>query len=439
MSFISIIIAIIILGILIVIHEFGHFIVARKNGVFVKEFSIGFGPRIISHVSKKSGTRFSWKAIPFGGSCQMLGMLEDEEDGTDDERSYDKKSVWARMSITLAGPVFNFLLAFVLAVIVIGSNGYDPATVTYVEEGSPIYEAGVREGDLITNYNGASIDFGREIYLENYVHPLTSDSQPVEITYLRDGEKHTVSVVPQKYDYYIVGLSYYATDAPAELAEVTEGSPVEEAGLSKGDVITAINGTEISSGKELGEYFADHELTEDAVEITYLYHGSEKTVSVTPVQSSAYRLGFSYNLDTVKTDAIGTLKYSLAEMKYQILSVLKSLGVLFSGRGSLDMLSGPVGIVEAIGTTYDVSAPSGFWVTFTNMLSIVILLSTNLGVLNLLPLPALDGGRFLLLIIEAIRRKPIRKKYEGIITLVGAVLIMLLAVVVLVNDVMKFF
>ena len=103
------------------------------------------------------------------------------------------------------------------------------------------------------------------------------------------------------------------------------------------------------------------------------------------------------------------------------------------------MLSGPVGIVEVIGTTYDASAPSGFMVTLMNMLSIVILLSTNLGVLNLLPLPALDGGRFLLLIIEAIRRKPMNKKYEGIITMVGAVLIMILAVVVLVNDVMKFF
>lgn len=439
MSFVSIVLAIIIIGILIIIHEFGHYIVARKNGVFVKEFSVGFGPRIISRVSKKTGTRFSWKAIPFGGSCQMLGMYEDEDDGTDDERSYDRKSVWARMSITLAGPFFNFLLAFVLAVIMVGSNGYDPATVTFVDPDSPIYEAGIREGDLITKYNGAAIDFGREIYLENYIHPITSDSRPVDITYVREGETHTASVVPKEYEYYAVGLSYYATEAPAELAEVTEGSPMEAAGLEKGDVITAINGTEIETGAALGEYFDAHALTAEPIEITYLHHGGEKTVTVTPEKNSAYRLGFSYNTANVKTNALGTLKYSLAELKYQILSVFKSIGFLFSGRGSLDMLSGPVGIVEVIGTTYDVSAPSGFWVTFTNMLSIVILLSTNLGVINLLPLPALDGGRFLLLIIEAIRRKPMNKKYEGIITMIGAVLIMLLAVVVLVNDVMKFF
>lgn len=439
MSFVSIIIAIVIIGVLIIVHEFGHFIVARKNGVFVKEFSVGFGPRIISRVSKKSGTRFSWKAIPFGGSCEMLGMFEDENDGTDDERSYDRKSVWARMSITLAGPFFNFLLAFVLAVIMVGSNGYDPPTVTYVDPESPIYEAGIREGDLITGYNGTAVDFGREIYLENYIHPLESANKAVDITYVRDGETYKASVVPKEYEYYVVGLSYYANDAPAELAEVTEGSPMEEAGLDTGDIITQINGVTIETGEQLGKYFEQHPLTAEPVEISYLHRGGEMTAVVTPAKTSAFRLGFSYNMENVKADGLKTLKYSLAEVKYQFLSVFKSIGFLFSGRGSLDMVSGPVGIVEVIGTTYDAVAPSGFWATFTSMLGIVILLSTNLGVINLLPFPALDGGRFLLLIIEAIRRKPLKKKYEGIITMIGAVLIMLLAVVVLVNDVLKFF
>ena len=191
MSFISIIISVIILGILVVVHEFGHFIIARKNGVFVKEFSIGFGPRIISHECK-SGMLFSWKAIPFGGSCQMLGVFEDEDAGTDDERSYDSKSVWARMSITLAGPFFNFLLAWVLAVVVIGSIGYDPPYVTGVLQDSPAYEAGLREGDLITSFKGRAMNFGKEIYLENYLHPISDSSEEVEITFLRDGEKHQI-------------------------------------------------------------------------------------------------------------------------------------------------------------------------------------------------------------------------------------------------------
>lgn len=438
MSFISIVIAIVILGILVLVHEFGHFVLAKKNGVFVKEFSIGFGPRIISHVAK-SGTRFSWKAIPFGGSCQMLGALEDEDDDTEDERSFDKKSVWARMSIILAGPVFNFFLAFILSVIVIGTNGYDPAIVTNVEEGSPAYEAGLRKGDLITNYNGEAINFGREISMEEYIHPIESDKKAVNITFVRDGKKETVSVLPQKIDYYMLGFSYYPDEKEAVLNAVTKGGAFEKNGLSEGDVILQIGDQEINSGSEIQHYFEEHKITAEPIHIKYMHRGVIKEVNVTPQKASAYRLGFDYNVKNQKTGVGGVLKYSFAEMRYQILSVFKSIAFLFSGRGSLDMLSGPVGVVEVIGTVYDASAPSGFMATLMNMLSIVILLSANLGVINLLPIPAMDGGKFILLVIEAIRRKPINKKYEGIITVVGAVLLLILMLVVLVNDITKFF
>ncbi len=438
MSFVSIIISIIILGILVIVHEFGHFIVARKNGVFVKEFSIGFGPRIVSHKCK-SGMLLSWKAIPFGGSCQMLGMFEDEDAGTDDERSYDSKSVWARMSISLAGPIFNLLLAWVLAVVVIGVSGYDPTTVTSVIEGTPAYEAGLRDGDVITSYNGASISFGKEIYLENYIDPITSEDQSVTITYLRNGEKNTITISPAEYDYYSIGISYYANDEAAEIAEVTEGSPTDKAGLKAGDIITSINGDTIETGNDVSNYFSSNTLTSDGIEITYMRHGGEFSTTIYPVKATAYKLGFTYNTANIKASAGDTIKYSFAEMKYEIVSVFKSLGILFSSQGSLDMLSGPVGIVEVVGTTYDASVSSGFVVTLVNMLSIMLMLSANLGILNLLPFPALDGGKFVLLVIEAIIRKPVPKKVEGIITMIGAGLLFVLMIVVLVNDVTKFF
>jgi len=437
MSFVSIIISIIILGILIIVHEFGHFIVARKNGIFVKEFSIGFGPRIVSHTCK-SGMLFSWKAIPFGGSCRMLGQFEDEDAGTDDERSYESKSVWARMSVTLAGPVFNFLLAFVLSVIVIGTMGYDPPIVTSVISDSPVFEAGIREGDLITDFDGEHVNFGKEVYLHNYLHPLDS-SDPIEITYLRDGEKTTVYVKPAEYDYYSVGLSYYADEKEAQIAEVAEGSPMMSAGLKAGDVVTALNGTPIKTGSDLERYFAEHPLSGDILEVDYLRHGGQFHASVYPEKGTAYRVGFSYNRANVKATAGEILKYSFAELKYEITTVFKSLGILFSPQGSLDMLSGPVGIVEVVGTTYDASVSSGFLVTLMNLLGIMIMLSANLGVLNLLPIPALDGGKFILLVIEAIIRKPVPKKVEGIVTMIGAGLLFLLMIVVLVNDVLKLF
>lgn len=438
MSAIGIILSVIILSILIIVHEFGHYIVAKKNGVLVKEFAIGFGPKIVSW--GKGETVFCIKAIPFGGSCRMLGALEDDtdEEEVDEERSFEKKSVWARMSIVLAGPFFNFLLAFFCSVIYIGTMGYDPAAVTYVEEGSPAYEAGIREGDVITKYNGEVIDFGREIYLENFIHPVTG-SDPIEVSWTRDGESYSAAIAPELYTYYSMGISYYSNDDPAEIAEIVEGSAVEEAGLRKGDVVISVNGTSIESGEELGNYFDEHEVTGDTVTMDILRNGVKKTVDITPVEAEGYKIGIQYNMQNVKTDAVNVLKYSFCEMKYQINSVFKSLAYLFSGQGSLDMVSGPVGIVQIVGETYDASVSYGFVTTLMNILSIMTLLSANLGVINLLPLPVLDGGKFILLVIEAIRRKPLNKKYEGIVAVIFAVLLMAFALVVLVNDITKFF
>ena len=151
-TLISIIIALIIFSVLVLIHEFGHFIVAKKCGVVVNEFSVGMGPRLLSRVAK-SGTRYSIKALPFGGSCAMLG--EDEDNA--EEGSFNSKPLWARMAIVVAGPFFNFILAFLLALIVIGYNGVDISYVSKVTEGSNAYEAGLREGDRITKYNGATV------------------------------------------------------------------------------------------------------------------------------------------------------------------------------------------------------------------------------------------------------------------------------------------
>lgn len=438
MSFVSIIISIVILGILIIVHEFGHFIVARKNGIFVKEFSIGFGPRIVSHTCK-SGMLFSWKAIPFGGSCIMLGQFEDEDAGTENEQSYDSKSVWARISVTLAGPFFNFLLAWILSVIVIGTMGFDKPYVTVVAEDSPAYAAGLREGDLITDFDGEHVNFGKEIYLHSYLNPIEDDSRSIHLVWKRDGQRYEADITPAQYTYYSLGFSYYANEEKAELAEVTPGSPMEAAGIRSADVITAINGTPIETGADLENYFSSNEVTAEPIEIDYSRHGGEFHAVVQPVEAHTYRMGFTYNTANEKATVGETLGYSFAEMRYEILSVFKSLGILFSGRGSLDMVSGPVGIVEIVGATYDASVSAGFLVTLMNLLSLMIMLSANLGVLNLLPIPALDGGKLILLIIEAIMRKPVPKKVEGIVTMVGAGLLFLLMIVVLVNDVTKFF
>ena len=406
-TLISIIIALIIFSVLVLIHEFGHFIVAKKCGVVVNEFSVGMGPRLLSRVAK-SGTRYSIKALPFGGSCAMLG--EDEDNA--EEGSFNSKPLWARMAIVVAGPFFNFILAFLLALIVIGYNGIDISYVSKVTEGSNAYEAGLREGDRITKYNGATVSVGREIYLEDYVSPL--DGSDISVTFVRDGKKQTISYAPDSEERYIVGISYYETDSKATISSVPEGS-----------------------GKDLKEYIDAHPFGKEEINITVKRNNKEKKVVVVPQMTKLYSSGFVYNLARDKQSAGGVLKYSLVEVRYEINTVLKSLKMLVTGKVSANEVSGPVGIVNGIGDTYNQTKSEGFMVTLFTMINLAIMLSANLGVMNLLPIPALDGGRLFLYIVELIIRRPISKDKEGMIHFIGFILLMVLMVFLIFNDIRK--
>jgi regulator of sigma E protease len=324
----------------------GHFLLAKKNGVCVTEFSVGMGPRIVSFT--KGETRYSIKILPFGGSCMMLG-----EDGTsDDERSFGKKSVWARISVIVAGPLFNFILAFILSLFIVGSIGYDAPIIYQVMDGYPAQEAGLQAGDKIVKINNEKIRLYREITL--YVQ--LNQGETANVVYERDGKQFTSTLVPKLND-------------------------------------------------ETG---------------TYLY-------------------GLAGSGIRIKGNAITTIQYSAYEVRYWIVTTIKSLGMLFQGKVTADDVSGPVGIVNTIGQTYDESKSDGAFYVWLNMLNISILLTANLGVMNLLPLPALDGGRLVFLIIEAIRGKAIDQDKEGMVHFVGLMLLMALMVYVMFNDIKRLF
>ncbi|MGN0382928.1 MAG: RIP metalloprotease RseP [Eubacterium sp.] len=457
---VSIIIAIVIFCVLVVFHEFGHFIMAKKNGIYVVEFSIGMGPRLLSF--KKGETRYSLKLLPIGGSCMMLGEDEDidsvyyddivgkeDENATDAEkeerkariarlktRTFNAKSVWARISVVLAGPVFNFLLAFILSIIVIGSVGADPSYVTAVEKGSPAEAAGLKPGDIITEYNGDSISIGREIYIEQYINPPAADND-ISISYNRDGKTYKTTLTPKLVEQYMLGIEYYGEDTAAQIRDITSGSAAEAAGLKIGDIILEINSTSIDSGVALDQYLAAHSLGEEAISIRYERDGIQYETELTPAKISYVSTGFTYNLAREKQSFADVIKYSAIEVKYEIVTVVKSLKCLVTGRVSADEVSGPVGIVNAISNTYEQSREDGIWYTILNMLNISIMLSANLGVMNLLPIPALDGGRLVFLIIEVFRKKAIPQEKEAIVHLVGMAVLMLLMVFLLFNDISK--
>ncbi len=430
----KIVVALLIFSLIIIFHEFGHLLLAKKNGIKVVEFSVGLGPTLIGKEFR--GTKYSLKLLPFGGACQMLGE-DDLDSDTPGEDTYYSKSVWQRMSVILAGPFFNFILAFVLALFVTGIVGYDPAEITEVASGSPAYEAGLRAGDIVKKINKSNISIGREI--DSYFLYNGFDADPLEITYLRDGEKFNTTVVPVKIKKYILGFTYNRSETSAAIDKISEGYPMDIAGVKAGDVILEINGRKIANGIELNQYFNTYPLDGSEVELLLSRDGKEITVNITPqFASENYTAGFEYNLYREKANAFEVVKYSFVEVKYWIVTTVKNLGMLFSGQLSKDDVGGAIAIVDMIGESYEETKENGNALDVVlQMMYISILLSANLGVMNLLPIPALDGGKFFFLVVEAIARRPLNRKVEGIVNLVGFALLMLLMVFVFYNDIRR--
>lgn len=343
----SSIIAVLILGIVIIVHEFGHFLLAKTNGIVVEEFSVGMGPRILS--TQRGTTRYSLKLIPFGGSCMMRG-----EDGEDNgEGTFNSKSVWRRFSVIAAGPIFNFILAFFGAMIIIGIIGYDPPVVTQVKEGTPEEAAGLKEGDLITSFDGKKIYLGRELY--SYLTLEGLEDKDITVAVKRDGKKETLTYHPATEERYMLGFSYNPDENQAQIQSVTIGGALADAGLQAGDYIAAVDDNEIASGEALSQYFEDHPLSDQTVTLTYLRDGLDYDVEVTPQAVHYVEQGFSYNLGREKTNALGVIRYSALEVRYWINSTLEGLKLLITGKLGMDSLSGPVGVVNVIGDAYQES------------------------------------------------------------------------------------
>ncbi|MDO5402735.1 MAG: RIP metalloprotease RseP [Eubacteriales bacterium] len=450
---INVLLAILVLSVVVLIHEFGHFIIAKANGVTVVEFSLGFGPRLL-HI-KKGETIYSIKMLPFGGSCMMLGEEFMEIDHSDEineqerglseeerlaieahrsEKSFSNKSVWARIAIIAAGPLFNFLLALVLAIVIIGSVGYDPCTVDVVYDNSPAVEAGLREGDLITKINGEAINFQREYSFIRSYHAKDT----MNITYERDGQKYTTTLTPQfrKESSYRIGITVASNGA---VSSVSENSPAEDGGLKKGDVIQSINGNAMEGSTQIIETISNAK--GESLKIVVSRDGTKAELMVTPelVESEGYYTGFAAYGQRIKAAPVNTIKYSFNEVGYWIKTVIKSLGMMFTGQLGVNDLSGPVGAVNIMSNVVEESKADGSFYVFLNLLNLGVMISANLGVMNLLPLPAIDGGRLVFLLIEAVRGKPVKKEREGMIHFIGMILLMLLMVYIMFKDIKGLF
>ena len=421
----KILIALLVFSVIVLFHELGHFLLAKRNGIAVTEFSLGMGPRLLS--TEKGGTRYSLKLFPIGGSCMMVG--EDEDD--DSEGSFNNASVWARISVVEAGPIFNFILAFVFAMIITSVVGYDPARVLQVTEGSPAAQAGLKEGDIITEFQGRHISIGRDLDSYMTLHGLKDEE--ISLTYERDGKKHDIQFQANSESRYMLGFTYLSEGTP-EITQVMLNSAMAKAGVMPGDIIREINGTAVADSQELQAYLQEHPLDGTEITLGIERDGKVETISAIPQMTKQVDSGFIYNIYREKTNFLGVMKYSAVEVRYWVSTTVESLMMLIKGQFSVNDLSGPVGIIDVIGDSYEEAKSEGAMMVWMQMLYWAILLSANLGVMNLLPIPALDGGRLVFLLIESVRKKRLNPNVEGMIHFAGFVLLMMLMVFVMFND-----
>ncbi|MBP7176221.1 MAG: RIP metalloprotease RseP [Thermoclostridium sp.] len=428
----NILLAIVALSFLILIHELGHFIVARWAGVKVLEFAIFMGPKLFSW--KRGETEYSIRAIPMGGFCKMEG----EEEASNDERSFSKKPAGKRALIIVAGAAMNILVAVIITTFISFSMGYNTRTIENVDEGSPLIEAGLQVGDEIVSYDRKHIFFPSNDF---FLFLFLSDGEEVEVAYRRPGVKglQRTTVTPEmSTPMYMIGITVGVDadgTANSKIEKVQRNSPADIAKMLPGDRIVRVDDAPVAVKSDLFSYLQQSK--ENPVDITVDRNGEIITLYGVKPQPSETYYDLGVQFEYKKGDFFGTIQSGLNYSISTIRSVYMTLGGLFTGKVKFQDVSGPVGIVDTIGQVVD--AGTGFSGKLLNLLQITMFLSLNLGVMNLLPFPALDGGKLLLILIEKIRRKPIDPEKEAWISMVGFILLILLLIATLFNDIPRIF
>ena len=346
----TILLFILVFGVVVISHEFGHYLIARVNGIHVVEFMIGMGPKLIAW--KKGDTLYSIRILPIGGACLFEGedgLNEAEGEAKEDSKgAFPNANVWSRISTVFAGPFFNIVLAFVVALIMVPMIQIRDTEATQVLEDGAAYEAGLRDGDHVISLDGERV----YLFSELYIFAQMNKGEPVKMGYERNGERYETILTP-----------------------------------------------------------------------------------IYDEESDAYYFGI-VNANILDIKGLDTLKYGWYEVRASVKNTYKSLIMLVTGKISRTQVAGPVGMANMVGEIYE-ETKEDWRDVFVNMLNLIMLLSVNLGIMNILPLPALDGGRLVFLIVEVFRGKPIPPEKEGMVHFAGMVFFLILMVLVFFNDIVN--
>ena len=422
----SLIAFIFVLGVLIFVHELGHFLVARWLGVRVITFCIGMGPKLLKW--RRGDTEYAIAALPIGGYCKMAGENPDEpQTGAPDE--FLSRPKWDRLRILLAGPVMNILLAVVLTTIVVAQGAQvpifesDPVDVAVVTRGSAAERGGIKTGDRIIKVGSQKTATWERFYLAIGGRA----DRDVPITLLREGREMVLTVKPEAQTKMRIGDIGVLPDVHPGIRSVEANSPADKAGIKTGDVVLALNGDPIIFSGQLSAEIRKH--PEEAITLKVERAGASLDIAVTPRRQGQIGLigvGIQDPYRTIKPGPLGSIKLSLERNVQFSGLIFQTIGGLLTRETSPNQLMGPVAIAQMSGDY----AAAGWIALFTFMAS----LSLNLGLLNLLPIPILDGGHIFIMAIEGIVRRDLSLKVKERLMLAGFVVLMLLMVTVVYND-----
>ena len=417
--FISAIKIIFLLGFLIFIHESGHFLVAKACKIKVKEFAIGFGPTIWSKQGKE--TKYALRLIPLGGFVNMLG----ETEHSDEERSFSKASIPKRIAIVVAGGavniLFGLLVYFTLASI---SGNYITTTIDTVVPNYAAEQVGIQPNDKILKINGNKIRLKSDIDKEFG----SSTGEPIELTIKRQDEIKVIKLIPTLEETRTIGiyLGVEGNDLSAEVKGIYQNSPAEKVGIMAGDRILSVNG-ENPEGDPYEIVDLISKSNTDNIKVVVERDSNIIEFNVIPTIHKSYKMGVTFKL--AENTFINNIYYGFWDTINFCSSLVDNFKTMFTGGVSVDDLAGPVGISQVVSKTQGLK----------EFLYILALISLSLGVTNLLPFPPLDGGKIVFLLIELIRRKPIKENTELTIQMLGFFLLIGLSIYITYNDILRMF
>ncbi len=435
---------IVVLGIMVFVHELGHFIVGKLCGVRVEVFSIGFPPTIL-HV-QRGETDYRISAIPLGGYVKFAGEYGSDASTAPAPGDLNSRPRWQRILIALAGPVSNFLLAFFLVTIValyhFETDQYltGPAVVDYVPLNTPAARDGISAGDTILSFNGINLPTWERVFEESVLNL----NRPLPITFNHDGKivSRSVDIASSNSsdfsadDMTAVGLIPRMQSGPIGVASVSGGTPASRAGLQAGDELERVDGLPMHSVLALHSYLKDR--AGAPATLLVLRHGQPLAITLAPERIDTdpsdiqYQIGFLAQpapVDVKQLPLGQAIAQSVKQNRHDSKLILRVLKGLFTRHVSVRQMSGPVGIAQDIG----VAAAMGIW----PLLSLMSLISLNLGIFNLLPFPPLDGGMIFFLLIESIMRRDVNQQVKDRIYQVAFICVIAFFFFVIFNDITK--